>query len=449
VVVEIPVVQAVVRSSELVAEGETRGRIEAALPAAKGAMADRSSLEVVLDRTGLGRVSEGFSYLIEYPYGCLEQTTSKVVPLVALGELMDAGDVGAERKGAEERLRGFVKAGLTKILRHQNDDGGFGLWIGAGSELHYTAYALWGLEIARRGGHPSEARATEEGVRYLKGRLQARPPAGGSPLEIAGEIGTRAFVHHVLAELGQGDPGALGALFERRRELPVYGRAFLLRALVKTERNDQARALAAELRALIPGSTGPGIVKEGTGLDWYWSSDVRTTALVLLGLLDGGATAAGSPVHAVILRLTQGLLGARQLGRWSSTQENVYGLTALAALARARAGGAPVRVTFGVGGPGQGRVVTLAGTAIERIRLPLPPPGSGPLVISAAGGEIFYAARLHLQRPVSPDALDAGLEIRREYLAASPAPQPYPAAANSGMMAAGSRGNTPTARAER
>jgi hypothetical protein len=28
-------------------------------------------------------------------------------------------------------------------------------------------------------------------------------------------------------------------------ELPVYGRAFLLRALVKTERNDQARALAA------------------------------------------------------------------------------------------------------------------------------------------------------------------------------------------------------------
>jgi DNA-binding transcriptional LysR family regulator len=33
--------------------------------------------------------------------------------------------------------------------------------------------------------------------------------------------------------------------------------------------------------------------------------------------------------------------------------------------------------------------------------------------------------------------------------AASPAPQPYPAAANSGMMAAGSRGNTPTARAER
>jgi uncharacterized protein YfaS (alpha-2-macroglobulin family) len=111
---------------------------------------------VVLDRTGLGRVSEGFSYLVGYPYGCLEQTTSKVVPLVALSELMDAGALGGvEQKGAEDRIRGFVRAGIAKILRHQNDDGGFGLWIGAESELHYTAYALWGLEIARRGGYPA------------------------------------------------------------------------------------------------------------------------------------------------------------------------------------------------------------------------------------------------------------------------------------------------------
>ena len=108
VVVEIPVVQAVVRSSELVAEGETSGRIEAALPTAKGAMADRSSLEVVLDRTGLGRVSEGFSYLIEYPYGCLEQTTSKVVPPGSSGRADGRRRCRRRaqgRRGAHPRLR--------------------------------------------------------------------------------------------------------------------------------------------------------------------------------------------------------------------------------------------------------------------------------------------------------------------------------------------------------
>ena len=157
-----------------------------------------------------------------------------------------------------------MRAGIAKILRHQNDDGGFGLWIGAGPELHYTAYALWGLEIARRGGYPAKPGAPEDGVRYLKARLQAEATVGRRRRwRCAGETGTRAFVHHVLAELGQGDAGALGALFERRRELPVYGRAFLLRALVETERNDQARTLAGELLALIPGSTGPAIVKEG------------------------------------------------------------------------------------------------------------------------------------------------------------------------------------------
>ena len=54
VVVEMPVVQAVVRSSELVAEGATSGRIEAPVPAARAALVDRGGLEVVLDRTGLG-----------------------------------------------------------------------------------------------------------------------------------------------------------------------------------------------------------------------------------------------------------------------------------------------------------------------------------------------------------------------------------------------------------
>ena len=80
------------------------------------------------------------------------------------------------------------------------------------------------------------------------------------------------------------------------------------------------------------------IVKEGAGLDWYWSSDVRTTALVLLALLEGGAPPPAAGTR--LARLTQGLLGARSAGRWSSTQENVYGLTALAALARARAAAA-------------------------------------------------------------------------------------------------------------
>ena len=84
--------------------------------------------------------------------------------MVALGELSRA--LGLKLDGPE--LREFVKAGLVKIARHQNPDGGFALWPGASSEIYVSAFALWGLHLAKKGGHDVNQQVIDDGIGYLR-----------------------------------------------------------------------------------------------------------------------------------------------------------------------------------------------------------------------------------------------------------------------------------------
>jgi hypothetical protein len=408
VLAELPVERPAVPESIAVGEGVARGRVTHALPNLGSVVPGHGDLEITLDATGLSRLDEGLRYLVGYPYGCLEQTTSKVVPMVALTELARTSELPGVEAG---RAKTFVEAGIAKIGRHQHDDGGFGLWIGSPPDAHYTAYALWGLLLAREGGFRVDERVLTSGAAYLKRYVDANPEAGQNAAQIAAEEGDRAFAHYVLAALGKAEPGSLAQLFEHRGELPIYGKAFLARGLLATGRADLARALAAELVAAIPGAGQVALVRERErGLSYYWSSDVRTTALVLSALLD---VAPGEPS---VRRLEEALLASRVEGRWSSTQENVYTLVALAGLAKSRAAGGDVTVLVGVGDRAPERRLVHAG-AVERLRVPLESLAPGAkITIDAGARELFYAARVHVERPLDGAAADHGLGVSREYL---------------------------------
>jgi uncharacterized protein YfaS (alpha-2-macroglobulin family) len=386
-----------------VGEGSTTSKVEHKLPAVGAVIPGRGGLEITFDRTGLSRLDEGLAYLVGYPYGCLEQTTSKVVPMVALTDLAKTVSIPGV---SADKARGFIEKGLAKMVRHQHEDGGFGLWMGAPAEVHYTAVALWGLGIAKNAGFSVDADAINSGVNYLKARINRMGGHGG---EFIGERASRAFAAAVLAGLGQADDGLLTSLYNERALLSVYGRAFLLQGLHKAGRGELAATLAEELLALVPSGNGPAIVKEGReDLSWYWSSDVRTTALVLSALLPV------QPANPAINRLADGLLAARVEGRWQSTQENMYGLLAMAELARARVAAGEVQVAVNLGGQTIA-TRTLAGADVARVSVPLAET-KGPLSLTVTGGEIFYTARIKVERPLDDKAASHGLTIERAYL---------------------------------
>lgn len=412
VLTKLPVERPSTTETTLVGEGSTAKRAEHALPKIAGVLPGRGRLEVVLDTTGLSRLDEGLSYLVGYPYGCLEQTTSKVVPMVAVGDLAASLDLPEVNQAT---LKRFVTTGIAKILRHQHEDGGFGLWIGAPTEEHYTAFGLWGLAVARRSGWDVDRAALDKGARWLRKSLAQSKDQDG--YHYMGVAGAQAFALYVLAELaadkiGPGPDAALrDKLLRERSKLPRYGRAFLARALARTDVKDVAKMVLDEILAEAGAGKGPLVIGEGndTDLSWYWSSDTRTSAIVL------GALIALDPKHPAVERLADGLLAARNQGRWENTQENLYSLVALADLARVRAasGGAKITVTAG------GRSLfagALKGAEVKRLAVPNDGRGAGSLVIETDGAPVYYLARLHSVRVLDPSARQAGMTVVREYL---------------------------------
>ncbi|HEY0707606.1 MAG TPA: MG2 domain-containing protein, partial [Polyangia bacterium] len=415
--VTLPVQRPSVPETIVLGEGVAKGGVSLSLPAQSQPTAmvpNVGGLEVVLDRTGLSRLDEGLAYLVGYPYGCLEQLTSKVVPMVALGDLVKSTggqDAQAAIAGVPAReVAGFVRAGVAKIAALQSDSGGFALWPGGAPELHYSAYALWGLGVASRAGVAVASEVMSSGTKYLKARLAEKPATGGSPGEIAGEAGSRAFAHAVLADQGAADAAGLRQVFETRAQLPVHGQAFLLTGLTKAGLTTEAKTLVGELAARAPKGDGPVLLEDPGDFDWYWSSNVRTTALTLLALL------AAAPDHALVGRLADGLLGARRAGRWDNTQENVYSLLALAGVARRRAGAGDSTVKLSIAGKAQPAQV-LRGAGVARLTYPLASivAASDPIRLEVSGGAITYSVRLKVERPLGSAASDRGLAVRRTW----------------------------------
>lgn len=67
-------------------------------------------------------ITKRMNYLIRYPYGCLEQTTSAAFPQLYVGRFMELG----EREKA--MVETHVKHGIDRLRNFQCGSGGFGYW---------------------------------------------------------------------------------------------------------------------------------------------------------------------------------------------------------------------------------------------------------------------------------------------------------------------------------
>jgi uncharacterized protein YfaS (alpha-2-macroglobulin family) len=391
----------VLARGELGGSGNTRFELPLSWPA--DLVARDSMVTVSVDRTGMSELEPGLRYLIEYPYGCLEQTLSRFIPLTKVKDLARSLDLP---ELAATKLDDFVRAGASKVARHQDTDSGhFSLWPGSEPEPHLTVYALYGLNEAKRAGVRVDAQTINRGLEAM--REWAR--SAERDLSASGEAGTMAMAAFLLAELGQPDTGLNARLFEAHRNLPRYGQAFLLRALhLAKAPAEQRTAVETALLAGVEGSGETAIIRETKGDDHYMDSDVRTTAIALSALL------AANPTHAVVPRLAEGLLSTQKGGRWSNTQENLYSLVALADYARRMAQG-QATVTVSRDQERQLRR-KLQGHETMVFRRSVRSLDKGSLVIET-DGPVRYVVSVDEARTIKADTpLAQGITVSREYL---------------------------------
>jgi uncharacterized protein YfaS (alpha-2-macroglobulin family) len=400
----LPVIHPSVIDYETVLEGRSEAA-SAKVSVAPGLNLDDSEVEVLIDRVGLADLAPSLKYLIQYPYGCLEQTMSGLVPLLKVRDLAESLDLG-ELEGP--RLDTYVKLGVAKVLRHQHPDGHFSLWPDSTAYPHLTVYALWGLNEARRAGVKVPQADIDLGIQAVKSWVNepARTLAPGD------ETATMAMAAFVLAELAQPDPALDTRLFEARKALPVYGKAFLLRAFLreKTRRPDEVRTLTSDILAAVKlDAQGARILETIPTEAHYFSSDSRNMAMVISSLLEL------SPRPAELEALLRGLRGRRTGSRWESTQDNVYGLVALADYARSEAAGkAHVVVRWGDSALAER---TLSGGAIMRTRVPLSKLATASALSISSDAPVYYSAVLKKVRPQPrAAAVSHGFVVTRQYI---------------------------------
>ncbi|NUQ76749.1 MAG: hypothetical protein HUU21_24705 [Polyangiaceae bacterium] len=374
---------------------------------------DVGGLEISLASTALVGLSGGVEQLIEYPYGCVEQLTSRLVPLLPLRDL--ARDFSIPLPPNTDRL---VASSVGGILAAQRGDGGFGLFADSPRANPWvTAYALWGLSEAKRRGVAVPARAIEGATRFVRRSLEE---SHRDPFAFA----TAPFILYVLAANGAPDPGRVSQLFFEREKLPLFAQALLLHAMVLSKADPRSIAgLTSELegRLRLDGPAARAVGNKGDAYDVLMDSDTRTSALLLRALL------AARPSHPMAAKLATGLLADRRGGTWRSTQETAFSLLALDDYRRAQEKSAPNFTAHVFLGPNEIHTATFRDRSVAQVRKNLPASaiaqaGNAALAFDVDGsGKLFYEARLRYVRKALPEApLDRGFFVKKTLRSVTP-----------------------------
>ncbi|MBI2895624.1 MAG: Ig-like domain-containing protein [Deltaproteobacteria bacterium] len=397
------------------AYGDTEGRIAEALAPAQGVRRDVGGLEVTLASSALVGLEDPIRELVDYPYECSEQLTSKLIPLVSFEEL--AGAYGLER-GPDLEAR--IDRTIALLEQKQRDDGSFGLWEGffrfPPLDAFLTAYAGFGLHAAKSRGHAVGEDTLTRAVAFLKGYLRTEP---SEPEWRRLSKANKAFVVYALAAMGSPQPSYHGFLFEHRDELPLWAKVMLAHAIVVAQGDRaQVRILVREVANGTRQTAAEAHLEENLsdGYDSIMHSEARATAMWLRLLL------ATEPRHPLVPKLVRWLVGVRRPnGAWTNTQETTWALLAMSDYFRALEAEPPrfhasVRMAGSdmLGARFEGRSLRVERGRIDANRLPST---TAPIELSREGvGRLFYAIRFQYARATMPTApLDRGFFVERRF----------------------------------
>lgn len=396
------------------AYGETRGHAQEQLLPATGVRHDVGGLQVTLASSALVGLEDPVRSLVDYPYECTEQLSSKLIPLASFEKLASVFGL-PEGKDLSKRIDETIQA----IEKRQRWDGTFGLWSpdddwrNADFDAFLTAYALLALGTAKEHGHPVDGGALRSGEGYLENYL--RQSGGSSLWSRAAEV----YAAYALATLGHPDASSNRFLFEHRSGLTLEGRAMLAHTLLLSHGD---RASSTELLRDVANharqTAAEAHLQEnfGDGYQVMMASDARSTAIWLRALL------AVEPDSPLVPKIVRWLVSVRRPdGGWDNTQETTWSLLALYDYYRAREREKPdfdARISMG---PRAQMHAHFEGHSLRTQRLTVPaadlPKKPSVIDIVRDGvGTLYYAARFQYARSELPRTpLDRGFFVERRY----------------------------------
>lgn len=172
--------------------------------AAPFGVGESNSLVVEISSLPSVNLGDRLNYLIGYPHGCLEQTTSKCFAQLYLADWVE---LTTDQKGDAER---FIREGIAKLRRMQMPSGGFRYWPSSnGADPWGSTYAGHFIIAAEKVGYNLPA-GMKDG--YLRFASQQAKSWNSSSYYTYNNDFNQAYRLYVLALAGKPEIGAMNRL---------------------------------------------------------------------------------------------------------------------------------------------------------------------------------------------------------------------------------------------
>ncbi|MDO8658644.1 MAG: Ig-like domain-containing protein [Candidatus Levybacteria bacterium] len=263
--VEIPVVQYHTPETTATAGNVDNQKTETVnIP--KDVVKNIGSLDITLSSSILGSTINALSYLIGYPYGCIEQTASRFYAAIPLYSLMKTDNIKNVGIYSQDDLKNVINLGIQKLQNEQKTDGGWGWWVeSSDSDPFLSAYAMLALTEAKAAGLGVSDLTITNGESYLTGQLNRNRDLS---------LDTQSYILRVLKNPKNSVlTGYIDNLYANRSQLSIEGKAYLLTSMYKHDysKNMQTK-LKDELMSLMR--------KTAAGVHW---EDKKESAYSIMG----------------------------------------------------------------------------------------------------------------------------------------------------------------------
>ena len=327
---------------------------------------DETVLEIRYSPTLAAAMVDALPYLLDYPYGCTEQTLNRFLPAVITQKTLrdmgvnladvkekrtnlNAQEIGDDIERArqwkrfdrnpvfdEKEMADIIDKGVEKLAAMQIGDGGWGWFSGAWERSwpHTTAVVVHGLQIADAAQTKLPDGMLDRGEAWLK-RYQSQQVLKLKNAATKTEPWKQraddldALVYMVLVDAGVADDAMRDFLYRDRTELSVYAKSMYGLALVQQEEPEKLAMILKNIEQFLvqdeENDTAYLRLPEGTAW-WYWyGSEVESDAWYLKLL------AAVDPKGEAAPRMVKYLLNNRKHGTyWNSTRDTAYCVEAFA-----------------------------------------------------------------------------------------------------------------------
>jgi alpha-2-macroglobulin len=384
----------------------------------KDIFTDSSDLSVTLSPTIIGNLDGAFTYMRDYAYPCWEQKLTTALVASHYGKLKPYLDAKTVWDGAEKLPQDI----LDMAGSYQAPNGGMAYYVGKDEYVDpylsaYTALAFIWLEDA---GYEIPLEIEDKLITYLQGFLRNKTAPDYYQDGMTSSV--RAVSLAALVKRAAATKDDVLRFQPELKNMNLFGKAhFAQAALAFPETKKAANEALGMLLSAGAESGGKFSLNESynDGYERILSTPLRDNCAALDTILLFGDNEGVKDIPAKLVRYITQSRGNRD--HWENTQENIFCLQSIIDYAKKYESVEPdMKVAASYAGNAIG-TATFEDVKDAPVTLTKPlddkDAGSkGTLTIDREGdGRLYYATRLRYAPRDLKDAVNAGIDIRREY----------------------------------